>query len=163
VVSVGDLDQNPMRTGRKVLDDDRNAAGIRPIPGQVINGDMEVSDTRRDRKRRSPEHGHDSDVLGPDKAVDRRAHRGSSQIECGNIATGESLLVCRLRFHRGCAALLLLLLRDGQRTEPVIPSHLTFGLLRDGQFVVDSGLCIPEYDLERTGSMRNNTSPCFTA
>src|SRR5262249_27666941 len=53
-----------------------------------------------------------------DEAVDRRAHRGPSQIECGNIATGESLLVCRLRFHGGGAALLLLLLRDGQRIEP---------------------------------------------
>ena len=47
-----------------------------------------------------------------DKPVDRRAHLGAGQIQRGNIAAGESLLVSRLRFRSSGAALLLLLLRD---------------------------------------------------
>jgi len=65
VVSVGQLDQRPVRSRRQVLDDDGNAARICPVPRQIINGDMEVSDTRRNRERRWAKHGDDPDVLGP--------------------------------------------------------------------------------------------------
>ena len=65
VVGIGELQQHPMRAGRQILNDDGNTARVGPVPGQTINTDMEVSDTRRNRERRLAKYGHDPDVLGP--------------------------------------------------------------------------------------------------
>lgn len=65
VVGVGKLDQYPVRTGRQVLDDDGNAACVCPVPREIVNGNMEMSDARRNRERGCAEHRHDPDVLSP--------------------------------------------------------------------------------------------------
>jgi hypothetical protein len=65
VVSIVELKRHAMRTGRQVLNDDGNTTRIRPVPGQIIERDVQMSDAGRNRKRRGAKNGHDTNVLSP--------------------------------------------------------------------------------------------------
>jgi hypothetical protein len=47
VIGVYQLDQDLVLSGREILDDYRHAARVRPVPGRVIDGYMDVADAGR--------------------------------------------------------------------------------------------------------------------
>ena len=77
VVSVDQRDLHLVLAGRQPGDVDCVAvAWVRPPPGQVIDGYMQVPDTWRYLKGARPEHGRDAQVLhpvlGPEDAMGQR-------------------------------------------------------------------------------------------
>ena len=64
VIAKRSLDEDAVRPRRKRLDDERFSARINPMPRQVIDGHVQVSDARHDQKRCLAVHGNDPDVFG---------------------------------------------------------------------------------------------------
>src|SRR5438094_7735309 len=60
------LDQHLVIAARRVNQDDGVAlAVVRPLPRKVVNGDVKMSDARRDVARRRTAYGHDAQILHP--------------------------------------------------------------------------------------------------
>ena len=80
MVGVVELERHPVRARRQVLDDEGITAHSSPVPRQIVDGNVDVPDARRNRERRRAEHGHDPQVLGPeledDQALGQRLCQG---------------------------------------------------------------------------------------
>ena len=103
VVRVDELDQDLVRPRRETVDDERLAARVRPAPGRVIHGHVDVSDARRHIEGVRAEHGHDSQVLRAvldDDASLRKPlrKRGAGSLASGTTGAGPrmSLAVCAI-------------------------------------------------------------------
>jgi hypothetical protein len=65
VRGVGEIDAYFVRASRETNHNDGFATGIDEVPGQIIDGDVHVSNARRDLKRACAKDGYDADILGP--------------------------------------------------------------------------------------------------
>jgi pimeloyl-ACP methyl ester carboxylesterase len=63
VYGVGELEQHAVRPGEQADQDHGLAAGVDEMPGSIVDGDMDVADTRRHVKGALAEHRHDTEVL----------------------------------------------------------------------------------------------------
>ena len=66
MLGVGHLDENLVLPGRQRDDDQRvGAAEVTPMPGQVVDGSVEMPEPRREHDGIRPEHRQDAQVLHP--------------------------------------------------------------------------------------------------
>lgn len=64
VCGVGEFDQQLVGSRGKAGDDDWFAAGVEPVPGGVVEGEVEVAHPRGNVQGGRAVHGEDSEVLG---------------------------------------------------------------------------------------------------
>ena len=64
MVSVHELNQDLVRPRQQAVDDDGIAAGVGPVPGGVIDRDVDMSDAGRHGERCRSIDRHDLQVLG---------------------------------------------------------------------------------------------------
>jgi hypothetical protein len=76
MVRVDQFDQDPVRTDRKAGDDQLLAACVGPMPGRVVDGDVDVADPGRHGQRRRSEDLHDPQVLRAILYVDSSLGQG---------------------------------------------------------------------------------------
>jgi hypothetical protein len=65
-----------MRPFGQGLDDERFAAGVDPMPGAIVNRNVDVADARHDIERGDAVNRHNSQILGTVRDHDESASQG---------------------------------------------------------------------------------------